>query len=219
MTKIKVLIVDDHPLMREALRVAIENETGMDVVGEARNGNEAVAQAVALSPDVIIMDIFMPGKDGLTAIGELRALGGQKKIMALTSSTDEQTIKAALQSGALAYLNKDAQRDELLFAIRKVAQGETYLGQSLANRLAGVLYAGETAPIKKQKDDSALTPREMEIVELVGQGLTNHDIGKKLTISDGTVRTHLHHIMEKLGLANRNQLVLFATRRNERRNL
>lgn len=213
MTKIKVLIVDDHPLMREALRVAIENETGMAVVGEARNGNEAMTQVIALSPDVIIMDIFMPGKDGLAAISELRAMGGQKKIIALTSSTDEQTIKTALQSGALAYLNKDAQREELLFAIRKVAQGETYLGQSIVNRLAGVLYTGAASPVKNKKDDAALTPREVEIVELVGQGLTNHDIGKKLTISDGTVRTHLHHIMDKLGVANRNQLVLFVAKR------
>jgi NarL family two-component system response regulator LiaR len=210
MEKIKVLIVDDHPLMREALHAAIEDEPDMEVVGEAGNGLEAVEQARLLKPDVIVMDLFMPGKDGLEAIAEIKGEDSDARILALTSSTDETKVVAAVQAGALGYLLKDARRDELLQGIREVSRGQAFLPPHLARKLMDGLRRGPPRPTDPSPD--LLTDREQEVLKLIGQGASNREIAETLYLSEGTVRTHVHHILDKLHLKNRNQVILYALR-------
>jgi len=208
--KIRVLVVDDHPLMREALRMAIEDETDMQVIGEATNGEEAVQQAHLLAPDVTIMDLFMPRQDGLHAIAEIKSRAPDAHILALTSSTDETLVLAAIQAGVLGYLMKDSQRDELLQAIREVSRGNTFLPPQIAQKLAN--------SVREQKKQSPaplvepLTDREIQVLVLVGRGASNKQIAQTLNVSEGTVRTHVHNLLGKLGLENRNQAILYAVR-------
>ncbi len=206
---IRVLVVDDHPLMREALCAAIADERDMQVVGEATNGEEAVAQARALKPDVTVMDLFMPGKDGLGAIAEIKAENPAARLIALTSSTDEDLVLAAIQAGALGYLLKDSQRVELLRAIREVSRGNTFLPPPVAQKLAN--------SVRKRPPDQPplvepLTERELEVLKLIGQGASNRQIAQTLGVSEGTIRTHVHNILGKLNLENRNQALLYAVR-------
>jgi len=217
MNPIRVLVVDDHPLMREALRAAIEDEVDMIVAGEARDGEEAVMLAGSLHPDVIIMDLFMPVKDGLETIHDIRCRDPDAHILALTSSNDEERVVAAIQAGALGYLLKDAGRVDILQGIRQVSQGQVFLPPHMTRKLVnGLRKSG--APIKAVEADTiiseqpveALTPREQEVLKLISQGASNHDIAERLFLSDGTVRTHVHHILEKLNLKNRNQAIVYA---------
>ncbi len=207
---LRVLVVDDHPLMREALRMAIEDEPDMQIVGEATNGVEAVQQALALNPDVTVMDLFLPKKSGLEAIAEISTANPHTRILVLTSSADENMVHAAIQAGVLGYLLKDSKRLELLRAIREVGQGNSYLSPDVAVKLAnGVRRRGKpnTPPLVEP-----LTEREQEVLKLVGQGASNREIAQKLSLTEGTVRTHVHNILGKLGLTNRNQAILFAVR-------
>lgn len=206
---IRVLLADDHPLMREALVAAIEDEADMQVVGAATNGQEAVQLAQTLNPDVIVMDLFMPGMDGLHAIAEIRAHDPQARILVLTSSIDENMVVAAVQAGVLGYVLKDSQRTELLVAIREVGQGKPHLPPEVALKLAnGVRRHGANAASPTEP----LTDREEEVLKLIGQGASNRDIAQKLNLTEGTVRTHVHNILGKLGLTNRNQAILHAIR-------
>ena len=207
---IRVLIADDHPLMREALRAAIGDEPDMLVVGEATNGSAAILQVRSLNPDVIVMDLFMPVKNGLEAIAEIRSENPQAQILALTSSTDESMVMSAVQAGALGYLLKECPRTELLQAIREVSRGNSFLPPQIVNKLASSLR-------QNQKSDPAapiepLTDREIEVLELIGQGALNREIAQKLGVSEGTIRTHVHNILGKLGLTNRNQAIVYAMR-------
>ena len=210
MDKIRVLIVDDHPLMRDALCAAIGDEPDMEVAGQARDGIEAVAQAHALSPDVIVMDLLLPGKSGIEATVEIcAAAGSAAHILALTSSADESKFMEAVQAGALSFLQKDTERAELLRAIRAVAQGHPYLPPALVRKLLD--HARQPAP-SDQPAASSLTAREQEIVRLISQGASNGEIARELNLSEGTVRAHVHHVLTKLRLKNRHQLTLYAVR-------
>jgi len=208
--RIRVLVVDDHPLMREALCSAIDDEADMQIVGEATNGEEAVRQVQTLKPDVTIMDLFMPGKDGLTAIAEIRAHNPQAQILALTSATEDQLVLAAVQAGVLGYLMKDSPRTELLHAIREVNQGNSFLPPNVARKLADSLRH----PPKEKSPPliEPLTERELDVLKLLGQGESNKQIAQTLGVSEGTIRTHVHNLLGKLGLGNRNQAILYAIR-------
>jgi NarL family two-component system response regulator LiaR len=211
--KIRVLVVDDHPLMREALRGAIEDEPDMELAGEADNGLEAIALARTLQPDVTVMDLFMAGMDGLEAIARIREENPDARILALTSSTDESKVMAAVQAGALGYLLKDVQRVELLQAIREVSRDNVYLPPHLARKLFNGMRQGPAKPPVSPAEQ--LTTREAEILKRIGEGASNREIAEALCVSEGTVRTHVHHILGKLGLKNRNQAILYTLQKGE----
>ncbi len=206
MKQIQILIVDDHPLMRDALRGAIEDEEDLKIAGEARNGQEAIEKFRSLRPDLIIMDLFMPGMDGLSAMAAIRVIDADARILALTSSTDESKVLAAIQAGALGFLLKDAERTELLQAIREVGRGNSYLTGVSANKLVQSLRQNKS---NAETPAEPLTDRESEILTMIGRGLTNREISLQLVISEGTVRTHFHHILQKLSLPNRSQAILY----------
>ncbi|NOZ48629.1 MAG: response regulator transcription factor [Chloroflexi bacterium] len=218
MTNIRVLVVDDHPLMREALIAALTTEPDMEVAGEAATGQEAVEQAQALQPDVIIMDLLMPGVDGIEAIATIQAELPRTRILAITSSIDGGRVLDAVRAGALGYLLKDVRRGELIRAIREVNRGTPYLPPQVALQLIqGVRQLPPQAPPSPQQptighDGIELTSRQKEVFILLGQGLSNREIADKLVVSQVTVRSHIYHILGKLGLHNRSQAVAYAVR-------
>jgi DNA-binding NarL/FixJ family response regulator len=209
MKKNRILIVDDHPLMRQALRAMIADEPDFDVVGEAANGEEAVSLARSLAPDVILMDLVMPVKDGLAATAELTHANPETRILALTSSIGENSALAAVEAGVLGYILKDAQPAEVLHALREVAAGREYWPPAVAARLARGVRQRNLEPAPD------LSAREQEVLNLLGQGLTNKDIAQRLVISEPTVRAHVYHILQKLHLENRTQAALYIERRSK----
>ncbi|MCG3207568.1 MAG: Response regulator protein VraR [Anaerolineae bacterium] len=202
---IRVLIADDHPVVREGLRGLLSFKPGFEVAGEAEDGFEAVLQAAALQPDVILMDLEMPRKNGLEAIQEIRQANPQTKILILTSFTEDRKIFAALDAGALGCLLKDSSPQELIRAIRDVYHGQLALHPAIARKM----LHEQTPPAAA---GSLLTDRELEVLKLVARGLDNHDIAAQLVISLPTVRSHVTNILTKLNLANRTQAVLYALR-------
>lgn len=216
MSKIRILIVDDHPLMREALRAAIVAEDDLEVVGQAPGGAEAVQLARGLEPDLTIMDLLMPGTDGLQAIAAIHAERPQARILAFTSSTDESKVLAAVQAGALGYILKDAHREELLSAIRQVSQGHAYLPSAVALKLIhGVRHPPAELPPTPEGEVplGRLTARQKEVLELLTQGLSTQEVAAKLVLSEATVRSHIFHLLGALGLENRRQAVAHVLRR------
>lgn len=207
MEKIRVFIADDHPMMREALKAAINDELDMDVIGEACNGQEAIQGYQNIKPDVMIMDLFMPVKSGLEAISDILAGDPGARILAFTSSTDEEYISAAIQAGVLGYLFKDVQRSELLLAIRTVSQDNAFIPSNVAGKL---LTSIRQKPSQVPALINTLTSREKDVLHLIGSGKSNQQIAAELCVSEGTIRTHIHHILEKLHLENRNQAILLA---------
>lgn len=200
---IRVLIVDDHPVVREGLRGLLSFKPGFDVVGEAEDGHEAILLTKQHRPDVILMDLTMPRKNGLEAIQEIKQIDADAKILILTSFTEDKKIFAALDAGALGCLLKDTSPQELFRAIRDVYRGELALHPMVARKM---LHRQETPT------DDTLTEREIDVLKLVAQGLSNQDIAEQLTISLPTVRSHVTHILQKLNLSNRTQAVLYALR-------
>lgn len=218
---IRVLVVDDHPMMREALCTAIDDEADLRVAGQARNGAEAVDLAERLRPGVILMDLMMPVQDGVQAIRRIMAGPAAAPILALTSSTDEAAVLAAVEAGALGYLLKDAERPELLRAIHTVAQGEPYLPPAVALKLFHSVRRPPAAsaaadPLAAASGLAALTPREREVLRLLGEGVSNETLAQALSISESTARTHVHRLLQKLELENRSQAALFAQRHHTR---
>lgn len=205
---LRVLIVDDHAVVREGLRAFINSEPGMEVVGEAADGVEAVHKAQALSPDVILLDLLMPRKSGIEAIGEIKANNPEARILVLTSYADDDKVFPAIKAGALGYLLKDSSPQELLQAIRDTYQGESSLHPIIARKLIHEL----NRPTDLPPTDEPLTEREVEVLKLVAQGLANNEIARTLAISERTVRTHVSNILSKLHLANRTQAALYAIR-------
>jgi NarL family two-component system response regulator LiaR len=206
---IRVLIADDYPLVRDSLRALIETEPGMDVVGEAADGVEAALKARSLQPDVILLDLVMPRQDGIAAIGEIKRENPEARILVLTSFAEDDKVFPAIKTGAQGYLLKDSSPQELLEAIRDVYRGQSSLHPTIARKLIGELQQpAESLPPTKEP----LSEREMEVLRLIAQGLTNPEIAEKLVISERTVRTHVSHILEKLHLANRTQAALYAHR-------
>lgn len=206
--QINILITDDHAVVREGLRTLIETEPGMSVVGEAADGREAVQQALALKPDVILLDMVMPNSDGLSAITAIKKEQPDAKILVLTSFADDDKVFPAIKAGALGYLLKNSSPQRLLRAIRDVYQGEPSMSPDVAKKL--MLEMQRPAELPPTEDP--LTEREVDVLRLIAQGLTNQEIAAKLVIGEGTVRTHVSNILTKLHLANRTQAALYALR-------
>jgi len=208
MDNIRILIADDHPMMREALRTALADEPDMQVVGEATNGLEALRFAAEHKPDVIIMDLLMPVMDGLEATAAIFAANPQARILISTSLEDEEKILAAIQAGALGYFPKTAPRTFLLEAIRKVADGVPYLPAGIAQKLFKGLR--EMRVPTSGKAVETLTARQEEIIALLGEGHSDQEIAKTLHLTEATVRSHIHGIIQRLGVENRAQAVAYA---------
>ena len=194
MTPIRVLIVDDHPVVRDGLRGILTSDPEFDVVGEAADGAEALAGARAAEPDVILMDLRMPGVGGVAAIRSLAEADIPARVLVLTTYDSDSDVVPALEAGATGYLLKDAPRDELVRAIRSAARGEAVLAPSVASRLVNQLRSPEQA---------TLSERELEVLRLVAQGETNRGVAARLFISEATVKTHLLHIYTKLDVNDR----------------
>lgn len=204
MNKIRLLLVDDHPVVRDGLRGMFAGDPGCEVVGEASNGLEAVRLAERLQPDVILMDLHMPEMDGVSAIEELARREIPSRVLVLTTYDQDSYVMPAIEAGATGYLLKDAPRDELLRAVRAVAGGDTILSPAVAGRLVKQVRS-------PQRD--LLTPRELEVLQLVAAGTTNREIARELFISEATVKTHLLHIYERLGAPDRAAAVSEAYKR------
>jgi two-component system, NarL family, response regulator LiaR len=205
---IRILISDDHAIVREGLRALLATEPGMELVGEAPDGATAVDLARSLKPDVILLDMIMPRLDGLEAIGEIKRENPDARILILTSFAEDEKVFPAIKAGALGYLLKDSSPQELLQAIRHVYRGESSLHPTIARKLIRELSQPPTLP----PTVDPLTEREVEVLRLVAQGLTNDEIAGRLYLSERTVRTHVSHILDKLHLANRTQAALYALR-------
>lgn len=206
---IRILIADDHAIVREGLRTLITAKPKLELVGEAADGNEAISLARALQPDVILLDMIMPAKDGLEAIREIKAENPEARILVLTSFSDDDKVFAAIKAGALGYLLKDSSPQQLLQAIQDVYRGQSSLHPTIALKLIRELNQPPDLP----PTEEPLTEREVETLRLVAQGLTNQEIAEKLSISERTVGKHVSNILEKLHLANRTQAALYALRK------
>jgi DNA-binding NarL/FixJ family response regulator len=191
---ISLLIVDDHPVVRDGLRGMFGADPRFEVLGEAGDGAEAVAAGERLRPDVILMDLRMPGTDGVTAIKELAKRGVPSRVLVLTTYDTDSHVLPAIEAGATGYLLKEAPREELVRAVEAAARGQAVLSPSVATRLVGQVRRPVPAP---------LSQRELEVLELIARGSTNRQAAKRLFISETTVKTHLLHVYAKLGVNDR----------------
>jgi DNA-binding NarL/FixJ family response regulator len=191
---IRLLIVDDHPVVRDGLSGMFRGEPGFEVLGEAADGAEAVRRTIGLQPDVVLMDLRMPGTDGVSAITQLAEREVAARVLVLTTFDTESDVLPAIEAGATGYVLKDAPRDELLRAVRAAARGEAVLAPSVARRLIGQVRRPAEAP---------LSPRELEVLEMVAAGTTNREVAARLFVSEATVKTHLLHVYAKLGVNDR----------------
>ena len=205
---IKVLIVDDHQVVRQGLRTFLELHEDINVVGEAENGISAVEMVSQLQPDVVLMDLVMPNMDGITATQKIRSSGSPAKIIALTSFSEDDKVFPAIQAGAASYLLKDVSPDDLVDAIRAVHHGEARLHPDITRKLMEQVSQAKNLPMEIPVEQ--LTDREREVVRLVALGRTNREIAQELFISEKTVKTHISNILGKLNLEHRTQLAIYA---------
>jgi NarL family two-component system response regulator LiaR len=204
---IRVLVVDDHAVVREGLRTFLELQDGIEVAGEAADGNEAVEQAAALLPDVILMDLVMPGLDGLGAMRSIRATAPETRVIVLTSYLDDATLLPALRAGAAGYLLKNAAPQEIARAVRAAAAGEALIDPVVAARVVESLAAeSHEEPLDR------LTPREQEVLVLIGRGFPNKLIARELGLSEKTVKAHVSRVLAKLEVSDRTQAAVIAVR-------
>jgi NarL family two-component system response regulator LiaR len=214
MTKIKVMLVEDHVLVREGTREILDREEDLQVVAEAGDGEEAVRLAAEHRPDIIIMDIAMPKLNGIEATRQIKATNPATSILVLTAYDDDQYVFAFLEAGAAGYLLKDVSTGDLIQAIRAVHEGESVLHPAVARK---VINYFARHPDERRADESDLlnhlTEREMEVLKLAGRGMTNLEIARQLTISIRTVQVHLSNIFGKLGVGSRTEAVLYALRK------
>ncbi|MEW5986150.1 MAG: response regulator transcription factor [Chloroflexota bacterium] len=211
MSKIKLLLADDHAVVRSGLRMLLEAQPDLEIVGEAETGADAVSQVGALRPDVVLMDIQMPDMSGIEATRRIRETSDQTAVLALTMYEDDQYFFEMLKAGASGYVPKRAAPDELVSAIRTVSRGEVFLYPSLAARLVKD-FVGRVGPAERPAVYEELTQRETEVLTLIAQGLTNPEIAERLVISVKTVDRHRENIMRKLNLHSRVELVKYAIR-------
>ena len=204
MRPIRLLVADDHPVVRDGLRAMLATQPDMELAGEAATGTEAVERARALRPDVVLMDLQMPELDGPAAIATLRQQAPEVRVLVLTTFGTDADITRAVDAGATGYLLKDAPREQLFGAIRAAARGESVLSPSVATRVLGRMRAPA---------EEALSPRELEILGAVARGLSNKEIGRQLYVSEATVKTHLLRIFGKLGVDDRTAAVTVALER------
>ncbi len=207
-TPIRVLIADDHAIVRKGIRALLSTETDIQVIGEAGDGTEAIAQAQALNPDVILMDLVMPKVDGIEATRQITANQPRARILVLTSFAADDKVFPAIKAGALGYLLKDSGPDELVQAIHQVHRGEPSLEPSIARKVLTELSQPPKIPLTPEP----LTEREVGVLRLVAQGQSNREIAEQLVITEMTVRTHVSNILSKLHLASRTQAALYALR-------
>ena len=205
---IRILICDDHAVVRRGLRSLVGVNPEMELVGEAVDGEEAVSMAQKLKPDVIIMDLIMPRKNGIDATSEIKKKNPDAKILVLTSFSDDNNVFPAIKAGASGYLLKDSSPEELLQAINDVHQGKSSLHPVIAKKVIQELHQPSDLP----PTEYPLTAREVDVIKYVAQGLSNQDISRKLKIKEGTVRIHVGNILNKLQLENRTQAALYALR-------
>ncbi len=204
--KIRVLIADDHVIVRKGIQSLLSTEDDMDVVGEVTNGAEAVVKAQELRPDIILMDVVMPEMDGIEATRRITAKLPATRVLVLTSFAADDKVFPAIKAGALGYLLKDSGPDDLVAAIRQVHRGEPSLEPSIARKLLTDMVGGPKKPLSADP----LTERELEILRLIARGCSNKEIADQLVIADITVRTHVSSILGKLHLASRTQAALYA---------
>ena len=204
--QIRILIADDHPIVRQGMELVIASQSDLELVGQATNGEEAVRLVNETCPDVIIMDLKMPVKDGLTAIREIKAAKLDAQILVLTSFQDDDNVFAAIKAGAMGFLLKDSPPEHLLNAIRTVHRGESALHPTIARKLIQEVRQPTQLPLS----EDPLTAREIEVLKCLSQGMSNQEISLQLYISVRTVTTHIRNILDKLHVSNRTQAALYA---------
>jgi DNA-binding NarL/FixJ family response regulator len=209
--KIRILLIDDHAVVREGLRALLEESPDMQVVGEAASGDEALRMAVALSPDVAMIDLVMPGLPAVETIRELKLALPTCNIIVFTSFAEDGMLRDTLQAGAIGYLLKDVAKGDLLSAVRAVASGQPWLHDAMQRQLVELLRR-PPAP----DPFAALTPRERSVLEQIGEGLSNRSIAQALGLTEGTVKGYVSAVLEKLGVADRTQAALYFKRNSER---
>ncbi|MDQ1662053.1 MAG: hypothetical protein QOJ68_2033 [Blastococcus sp.] len=209
-TKISVLVVDDEAIVRDGLRAIIEVEADLEVVGEAADGAQAVAAARQLQPDIALVDIQMPTMNGVEATRRLLALPAPPRVLVLTTFDRNEYVYEAMRAGASGFLLKDVRRGQLTDAIRTVVSGETLLAPAITRRLIEEFCARPSPRSGRPPELGQLTPREVEVLTFMGRGLSNGDIAAHLVVAETTVKTHVAHILTKLGLRDRAQAVVLA---------
>ena len=212
---IRVLIVDDHALFRRGLMLVLESEPGIEVVGEAEDGTDALAKAEATAPDVVLMDVRMPKMSGIEATKAVAAALPTSKIIMLTVSDEEDDLYEAIKAGAAGYLLKEISIEEVADAVRAVVQGQTLISPSMASKLITEFQTlSRLAADRSQVPVPKLTDRELEVLKLVAQGMTNREVADQLYIAENTVKNHVRNILEKLHLHSRMEAVMYAVREN-----
>lgn len=205
---IRVLVVDDHAIIRKGMRAVLDLVPDIEMVGEAENGKQAIKMDLELHPDVILMDLMMPEMDGIACIREIKSKRPEARILVLTNFAGEEMIFPAIKAGAMGYHLKDSSPEALIEAIHQVFQGQSSLHPLIARKLLEEL----SAPSEQRPSTDPLTQRELEVLRRIAQGYENHDIAEQLVVSEATVRTHVSNILGKLHLATRTQAALYALR-------
>jgi DNA-binding NarL/FixJ family response regulator len=208
---VRIVLVDDHAIVREGLRAVLEDRTGFEVVGEADSGDEALRIAPPLKPDVIMIDLVMPGLSAPETIRALKHLLPACNIVVFTSFAEDEMLRETLQAGAIGYLLKDAVRHELISAVRAVAMGQPWLHETMQRQLVELLRRPPPSD-----PFSMLTPRERSVLELIGEGLSNRRIADRLTLTEGTVKGYVSAVLEKLEVQDRTQAALYFNRNTEK---
>jgi DNA-binding NarL/FixJ family response regulator len=207
---IRVLIVDDQTLMRQGLQTLLELQPGISVVGQAADGLEALAQVQTLKPDVALVDVRMPRLDGVETTRRIRAQFQNTQVIILTTFDDDEYVFEGLRAGAMGYLLKDVSAEDLAEAIRRVAHGEALIQPSITRKVVAEFSRLQAAPRKSDQGLDMLSERELEVLQLVAQGLSNREIAERLIITEGTAKNHVSNILSKLGVRDRTQAVLKA---------
>ncbi|NDL55710.1 response regulator [Phytoactinopolyspora mesophila] len=206
---VRVLLVDDQELVRTGLRGILRSRFGFEIVGELSSGSGVVEAVLSLAPDIVLMDVRMPGVDGVEATRRLREVADSPPVMVLTTFEDEEILAGALRAGAAGFLLKSVPAEDLQRAVRVVAAGDSWLDPAVTGRVLSA-YRDGSVPALPGAEVDILTPREREVIALIGAGLSNTEIAAELTLGEGTIKTHVGHIFTKLGLRDRAAAVVFA---------